>query len=90
MTRYIATYDVSDDLQRGRIANVLQDYGYRIQYSVFEMNLQESELIEVQRRLGMLLSKEDRLELIPIDMDHRRKRLRWMGSELDQPVIVVK
>ena len=90
MTRYIATYDISDDLQRSRIARVLEDYGYRIQLSVFEMNLQDSELTEVQRQLGMLLSKEDRLELIPIDTDRRRKRLRWMGSDLNEPVIVVK
>lgn len=90
MTQYIATYDISDDLQRERIARVLQDYGYRIQFSVFEMNLKDSDLDAIQRRLGMLLSKEDRMELIPIDMDRRRKRLQWMGSDLDQPVIIVK
>ncbi len=33
----IVTYDISDDKLRGRFAKFLSKFGYRLQYSVFEI-----------------------------------------------------
>jgi len=36
---YLIAYDVEDDKQRLRISNLLEDYGVRVQRSVFECKL---------------------------------------------------
>lgn len=36
---YLVSYDITSDKRRKKIANILENYGKRIQYSVFECNL---------------------------------------------------
>ena len=90
MSLYIASYDVSDDKQRRRITKVLMDYGIRMQKSVFEVDLEPSEVRELQTRIGRLLSKQDVFDLVPIDQDPQRCRLRWQanGAATDSVIIV--
>lgn len=47
----LISYDISSDALRRKAANVLEDYGERVQYSVFECFLDERSLLEVRRRL---------------------------------------
>jgi CRISPR-associated protein Cas2 len=35
----IVSYDITDDALRGKISNILEDYGTRVQKSVFEVTL---------------------------------------------------
>ena len=45
-----------------RVANELENFGVRVQFSVFECYLDEAELRELQRRLTELIEEdEDRL-----------------------------
>ena len=44
-------YDCSNDRRRNRVAKVLLDYGYRVQYSVFEVELDDRRFKEMQERL---------------------------------------
>jgi CRISPR-associated endonuclease Cas2 len=44
-------YDCTDDRRRLRVAKVLEDYGYRVQYSVFEAELDEKTLAEMVKRV---------------------------------------
>ncbi len=37
--RYVIAYDIPDDRRRNRVARVLEGYGERVQYSVFECQL---------------------------------------------------
>ncbi|MDR4506846.1 MAG: CRISPR-associated endonuclease Cas2 [Candidatus Brocadiaceae bacterium] len=37
----VVTYDIIDDKRRSRVAKTMEDYGTRVQYSVFECNLDE-------------------------------------------------
>jgi CRISPR-associated protein Cas2 len=53
---FVAAYDVSDDQRRTKIAKILEDFGDRAQYSVFEMELDRSErLDELRRRLEQVI-----------------------------------
>ncbi|MCO6454649.1 MAG: CRISPR-associated endonuclease Cas2 [Pirellulaceae bacterium] len=90
MSRYIAAYDVSDDNQRQRVARVLDRFGVRLQWSVFEVWLDPDELVELRRKVGPLLSEHDQFEIIPIDVSPNRGRWRW-GSEAEtyEPVTVL-
>ena len=38
---YIVSYDIALDKRRKKIANILENYGKRIQYSIFECDLDE-------------------------------------------------
>lgn len=42
--RYVVGYDVSDDARRGRVAAVLEGWGDRVQYSIFEVDVGGREL----------------------------------------------
>lgn len=80
MSLYIATYDISDNWRRTRVAKVLRSYGRRLQLSVFEVWVEREELPVLRRRLGSLLRSTDALELVPIDEHPARTRLCWEGS----------
>ena len=38
---YLVSYDISSDRRRNRISKKLENYGKRIQYSVFECNIDD-------------------------------------------------
>ncbi len=46
----LVCYDISDDARRLKAAKILDDYGDRVQYSVFEIPDLSPELLEVCRR----------------------------------------
>ncbi len=47
----VISYDISDDGTRTKVANLLLDYGTRVQYSVFELLIDERKLDELVERL---------------------------------------
>lgn len=47
----VIAYDISDDRRRLRAANVLLDYGFRVQKSVFEALLTDAQLEALLGRL---------------------------------------
>ena len=48
---YLISYDVTDDTRRRHVFEALKDFGRRVQYSVFECNLDEKALDELLERL---------------------------------------
>ena len=48
---YLVSYDVSDDNCRRHVMEALKDFGRRVQYSVFECNLEKRALDELIGRL---------------------------------------
>ena len=53
---YLATYDITNDQRRTKVARILEDFGDRVQYSVFEMELDRSDqLNEMQMRLAKVI-----------------------------------
>lgn len=89
MSRFIAAYDISDDGQRTRVARVLDRYGMRLQWSVFEVWLDPDELVDLRRQVGPLLSQRDQFELIPIDVSPNRSRWRWGEAGESYEAVVV-
>lgn len=49
--RFLICYDVTDDSLRSKIVKVLESYGSRIQYSVFEFNLNPAKIKEMKYKL---------------------------------------
>ena len=48
---YLVCYDISDDKRLRRVAEICSDFGVRLQYSVFECDLNASEKVQVETKL---------------------------------------
>ena len=55
----IVAYDIKDDKRRNRVAKTVKDYGTRVQYSVFECNLEDKILERMKDRLCSVIDKDD-------------------------------
>ena len=53
--RYIVCYDICDDGRRTKVAKALEDYGTRVQFSVFEVLLSSDRLAQLRERVKSLL-----------------------------------
>ncbi len=52
---YIISYDISKDKKRRKISKELENYGKRVQYSVFECNLDKKRFDELYHKLVKLM-----------------------------------
>lgn len=60
MNSYLICYDISDDRDRNRVARLLERYGERVQYSVFEVHLGRAEqLAGIERELREILAESE-------------------------------
>lgn len=56
---YIISYDIKSDKLRAKIAKVLENFGKRVQYSVFELQITEKQYETLYRKLILLMSGEN-------------------------------
>jgi CRISPR-associated protein Cas2 len=64
----LVAYDISNPKRLARVARVCEDYGVRVQYSVFECRLDENEFTDFWLRLLEEIDEhEDRLVAYKID-----------------------
>ncbi|MCX8157560.1 MAG: CRISPR-associated endonuclease Cas2 [Verrucomicrobiae bacterium] len=64
----VVAYDIANPKRLARVARVCEDYGVRVQYSVFECRLDEDEFTDFWLRLlEEIDEEEDRLVAYKID-----------------------
>ncbi len=57
---HTVAYDITDDKRRNKVAKILKDFGMRVQYSVFECNIDRKAFLRLQNRLQKAMNmKED-------------------------------
>lgn len=49
--KYVISYDISSDRIKRKVSEILEDYGKRVQYSVFECNLDNRRLKQLYKKL---------------------------------------
>jgi len=77
-TYYVVAYDIRDDRRRLKIARCLAGYGQRVQYSVFEVYLNEADFLRMLYDLQEIIDpEEDRVAVYPLFEVCRRKILRF-------------
>lgn len=86
MSLFIAAYDIARDSSRRQVANILLKYGRRVQESVFEIDLEGSDLVEVKRLIGPWLASTDLFDLFPVDQRRPAGRVRWQAAPYAEPV----
>lgn len=55
----VISYDIQDDRRRLKVAQKLEDYGTRVQYSVFECVLEEEKFRELRGGLFSLIERQE-------------------------------
>ena len=64
----LVAYDIADEKRLARIARVCEDFGVRVQYSLFECRLDEAEFTRFWLRLlSKMNQNEDRIVAYKID-----------------------
>lgn len=91
--RVVISYDISDTKRRTKMAKLMEGHGYRVQYSVFECELDEKKLKELMRRLRPLVKVEEweSVRIYPLNAD-AEKRVKVLGKDLAriiEPVTII-
>ena len=67
MLLYVIVYDITCDKRRKKVSDLLEGYGQRVQYSVFECILSQTKYSELQKRLRkQVKSSEDSIRFYPL------------------------
>ena len=75
----VVSYDIVDDRRRARVHNTLKDFGTRVQYSVFECELDPKALKRLGDRLERLIEKREDSIRFYFQCETCRPRIRIMG-----------
>ncbi|MBD2667225.1 CRISPR-associated protein Cas2 [Richelia sinica FACHB-800] len=67
MFLYVISYDIPCDKRRKKVADLLEGYGQRVQYSVFECQLSTEKYQNLRRQLRKKLKlEEDNVRFYPL------------------------
>jgi CRISPR-associated protein Cas2 len=83
--RFLIAYDISDPKRLRRVCKTMEEYGDRLQYSVFICDLSRTELIHtraaVERHMNLA---EDSVLIIDLAEPHTTK-ITFIGKHRDLP-----
>ena len=66
----VVTYDIADNDRRRRVSETLENYGTRVQESVFECHLTPAQQTELQERIeGLITPEEDNVRYYRVCQD---------------------
>ncbi len=78
---YVIVYDIPCNKRRKKIADLLEGYGQRVQYSVFECVLFPEKYKELKRRLRKRIkTKEDSIRIYPLKSSALSRVEIWGAS----------
>ena len=92
---YLICYDITDDKRRERVFKVCKNHGEHLQFSVFECDLNSTELTGLQRELlGEISQTEDQVLFVSLGPSEGRgeRVIAALGkpyTKLDAPCYVV-
>ena len=85
MLLYLITYDISDNRRRKKVSDILEGYGRRVQYSVFECRLPRAKYREMKHRLIKVVKvEEDGFRIYPISGHTITQVEVWCGKPITE------
>ncbi|TVQ42983.1 MAG: CRISPR-associated endonuclease Cas2 [Gloeocapsa sp. DLM2.Bin57] len=85
MLFYVVVYDIPCDKRRKKIADLLEGYGKRVQYSVFECVLSRPKYRELQKRLKYVFkSEEDNIRFYSVSRHTLDQVEAWGGPPITE------
>jgi len=82
------SYDIVDNNKRNRMANLLLDYGRRVQKSVFECDLDEKDMGEMMQEALRYIAEEDSLIIYHLCQDCQQK-IESYGREIVRKDVMI-
>jgi CRISPR-associated protein Cas2 len=84
---YVIAYDIPNDGRRNRLAKLLEGYGDRVNYSVFECPLSVAQMSNLRAKaVQILVESEDKLRIYPLD-SNCAGRIQVFGPGLRRVVV---
>jgi CRISPR-associated protein Cas2 len=85
MLFYVIVYDITCDKRRKKISDLLEGYGQRVQYSVFECILSQTKYSELQKRLRkQVKSSEDSVRFYPLSKHTFNQIETWVEPPITE------
>lgn len=56
--KYLITYDIENNKRRKKVSDELEAYGYRVNFSVFECELNKTKMKNIVKKLEELIDKK--------------------------------
>jgi len=94
-TTYLVCYDISNDKRLRKVFKTCRNYGDHLQYSVFECDLNETEMVNLERELGEIINHiEDQVLFVALGPAESRgeRVVRAVGLpyvKIDAPCYVI-
>ena len=57
--KWVVCFDISDDKSRNKVGSLLEEYGVRVQKSVFEIEISDNKLQKLISKIECLIDEED-------------------------------
>ena len=76
---HLIAYDISDGKKLRKVARLCEDYGIRVEKSVFECDLDNNQFAELWTKLAFLVCESDSIIDYPIGLLDRKK-IRTLGG----------
>ncbi len=91
MNFFLITYDIPDDKRRTKTAHLLQDYGERVQFSVFEVWLDPVMRRDLLARLETLIvAEEDTVRIYQLCAACQKQVVAFgLGHTPEPPQVVI-
>ena len=78
----LVMYDISEDKIRREVEKILASYGYRVNYSVFEINTTKSKFNTMINELQESSNKEDNIRVYILNKDVIKKSFVINGEKV--------
>jgi CRISPR-associated protein Cas2 len=94
-TTFLVCYDIANDKRLRRVFKICKNYGNHLQFSVFECDLNPTERIQLERKLGEVMKfDEDQVLFVSLGPAEGRgdRVITALGlpyTRLDEPCYVV-
>lgn len=86
---YLLTYDISEPSRLRKVAKICEKYLYRVQKSVFEGELTESQIFALKKDLKKAINKEyDTILIYFMRRSSLRKKIR-LGKKTEDTFVII-
>lgn len=86
-TRYLVSYDISDPKRLRRIARIIEGFGTRLQYSVFECPLDDLRLADLKSQLQPVMNHNED-QVLFVSLGPSAKNATFLIDAMGRPYTV--
>ena len=87
---FVISYDIAETKRRTKIAHMLEGYGERVQYSVFEVWATSAEITKLRKRLTAQVKKQGSVRIYPLcAMCHGNREVLGEGTPTEEQELII-